>query len=92
MTLLLFSGLSIQPISESVSHLDGIIKEVESAYKILQEACKDVSSLLKDYSLNFMFVQAKQLSQNEGIGKAKERISEGLKIAKSKLGNAETKM
>ena len=52
----------------------------------------DVSSLIENYSLNVMFPQAKQLSQNKGIGKAKERIAEGVKLAKSKLGAAETKM
>ena len=34
--------MSIQPISESVSHLDGILKEVESAYKLLHETVTEV--------------------------------------------------
>ena len=45
------SGLSIQPISESVSHLDGILKEVEAAHRVLLEACSEVSCRLGFYFL-----------------------------------------
>ena len=38
-----YSGLSIQPISQSVSHLDGILKDVETAYKVLHETVTEVS-------------------------------------------------
>ena len=38
----LLSGLSIQPVSESASQLDSLVKEVEQAYRVLQEACSEV--------------------------------------------------
>jgi len=71
-----YSGLSIQPISESVSHLDGIVKEVESAYRLLQETVND----------------AKRMAKDEGIMKTKERIGEGVRAAKAKLGYVESRL
>ena len=41
-TFRLLSGLSIQPVSESASQLDSLVKEVEQAYRVLQEACSEV--------------------------------------------------
>ena len=38
----LFSGLSIQTVSESVSYLEGIVKEMEVAQRILMETCSEV--------------------------------------------------
>ena len=40
------SGLSIQPVSESASQLDSLVKEVEQAYRVLQEACSEVTYYL----------------------------------------------
>ena len=40
--LFCFSGLSIQPVSESASQLENVIKDVEQVYRILQEACNEV--------------------------------------------------
>eukprot|EP00092_Neocalanus_flemingeri_P041191 GFUD01044851.1.p1 GENE.GFUD01044851.1~~GFUD01044851.1.p1 ORF type:complete len:723 (+),score=194.21 GFUD01044851.1:60-2228(+) len=71
-----YSGLSIQPISESVSHLDGIVKEVEAAHRILQEACSE----------------ARRISKEEGLVKSKERIGEGVKAARAKLAYVESRL
>jgi len=71
-----YSGLSIQPISQSVSHLDGILKEVETAYKVLHETV----------------TEARRLAKEEGIMRSKEKIGEGVRAAKVKLGNVESKL
>jgi len=71
-----YSGLSIQPISQSVSHLEGILKEVESAYKVLQETVSE----------------ARRLAEEEGIMKSKEKIGDGVRAAKVKLGHVESKL
>ena len=41
-----FSGLSIQPVSESASQLESLVKDVEQVYRVLQEACNEVIGIL----------------------------------------------
>ena len=38
-----FSGLSIQPVSESASQLESVVKDVEQVYRVLQEVCNEVN-------------------------------------------------
>jgi len=71
-----YSGLSIQPISESVSHLDGILKEVEAAHRILLEASSE----------------ARRMAKDEGVMKTKERIGEGVRAARAKLAYVESRL
>jgi len=63
-------------VSESVSHLEAIIKEVETAYKMLQETV----------------TEARVLAKEQGIMKSKERIGEGVRGAKAKLGLVESRL
>ena len=39
-----FSGLSIQPVSESASQLESLVKDVEQVYRVLQDACNEVTA------------------------------------------------
>jgi len=71
-----YSGLSIQPVSESASQLENVIKDVEQVYRVLQEACNE----------------ARKISRDAGLGKAKEKLSDGIRQAKSKLSDAESKL
>jgi len=70
-----YSGLSIQPISESMSHVDEIMREVEVVYKSLQDACNEV----------------KRLGRIEGVLKTKNRLGDAVKAAKTKLSSIESK-
>jgi len=71
-----YSGLSIQPVSESVSQLENILKEMEQVYKVIHETCSE----------------ARKLSKDSGLSKAKERLSVGVRQARSKLSEVESKL
>jgi len=71
-----YSGLSIQPVSESVSQLENILKELEQVYKVIHETCNE----------------ARKLSKDSGLSKAKERLSVGVRQARSKLSEVESKL
>jgi len=71
-----YSGLSIQPVSESASQLESVVKDVEQVYRVLQEACNE----------------ARKISRDAGLGKAKEKLSDGIRLAKAKLSDVESKL
>jgi len=68
--------LSIQPVSESASQLENLVKDVEQVYRVLQEACNE----------------ARKISRDTGLGKAKEKLSDSMRLAKSKLSELESKL
>lgn len=74
--MLPFSGLSIQPVSESASKLESHVKDIEQIYRILQDACNE----------------ARKISKDSGLGKAKEKLSDGIRQAKSRLADVESKL
>ena len=63
-------------MSESASRVETHIKEVEQAYRVLQEACSD----------------ARKMSKETGLAKAKERLSEGIRLAKSRLAEIDSNL
>ena len=57
--LFCFSGLSIQPVSESASQLENVIKDVEQVYRVLQEACNEVIVRISNFFMNLSYQGAK---------------------------------
>jgi len=71
-----YSGLSIQPVSESASQVENLVKDVELVYRTLLETCNE----------------ARKLSKETGLAKAKEKLSEGIRKARSQLADVESKV
>ena len=49
-------------------------------------------SRLEILNLYFSFSKARKISRDAGLGKAKEKLSDGIRLAKSKLSDVESKL